>query len=112
MRSSVTSPLITRCARLFIEMDRSCCASPRRNRVKPITASTTTPAIIKSRRCCVAGMCEVVHVNTVGRVNDGQEGQGCMNDDDFAELFKPRKPSADASWADVAHEFQLLGKTL
>jgi ribosome recycling factor len=35
-----------------------------------------------------------------------------MNDDDYAELFKPSKPSADSSWDDVAREFQLLGKTL
>jgi hypothetical protein len=35
-----------------------------------------------------------------------------MNDDEYAELFKPRKPSADTSWDDVAREFQLLGKTL
>src|SRR5260221_14131275 len=35
-----------------------------------------------------------------------------MNDDEYAELFKPRKPSADTSWEDVAREFQLLGKTL
>jgi hypothetical protein len=35
-----------------------------------------------------------------------------MNDDEYAELFKPRRPSADTSWEDVAREFQLLGKTL
>ena len=35
-----------------------------------------------------------------------------MNDDEYAELFKPRKSTADASWEDVAREFQLLGKTL
>jgi hypothetical protein len=35
-----------------------------------------------------------------------------MNDDEYAELFKPRRPSADTSWDDVAREFQLLGKTL
>src|SRR5713226_8159383 len=35
-----------------------------------------------------------------------------MNDDEYAELFKPRKPSAETSWEDVAREFQLLGKTL
>jgi len=35
-----------------------------------------------------------------------------MNDDEYAELFKPRKSTADATWEDVAREFQLLGKTL
>jgi len=35
-----------------------------------------------------------------------------MNDDDFAELFKPHKPTAETTWEDVAQEFQLLGKTL
>jgi hypothetical protein len=36
-----------------------------------------------------------------------------MDDDDFAELFKklPRQPSTDASWQDVANEFEALGKT-
>ena len=35
-----------------------------------------------------------------------------MNDDDFAELFKPQKPTPETSWEDVAREFQLLGNTL
>ena len=35
-----------------------------------------------------------------------------MNDDDFAELFKPQKPTPETSWEDVAREFQLLGSTL
>src|SRR5258708_32154602 len=35
-----------------------------------------------------------------------------MNGDDYAELFKPYKPTAEASWDDVVREFQLLGKTL
>ena len=35
-----------------------------------------------------------------------------MNDDEYAELFKPRKPPSEASWNDVAREFGELGKTL
>jgi hypothetical protein len=35
-----------------------------------------------------------------------------MNDDEYAELFKPTKPTPEASWEAVAREFQLLGKTL
>jgi hypothetical protein len=35
-----------------------------------------------------------------------------MNDDEYAELFRPRKPSVEASWEDVAREFQQFGKTL
>ena len=37
-----------------------------------------------------------------------------MNDDDFAELFKklPNSRSTGTSWADVAAEFEALGKTL
>jgi predicted ribosome quality control (RQC) complex YloA/Tae2 family protein len=35
-----------------------------------------------------------------------------MNDDEYAELFKPRKPASEASWHDVAREFGELGRTL
>ncbi len=35
-----------------------------------------------------------------------------MNDDEYAELFRPRKPGAETTWQDVAREFQTLGKTL
>jgi hypothetical protein len=35
-----------------------------------------------------------------------------MNDDEYAELFRPRKPSSETSWEDVGREFQVFGKTL
>jgi hypothetical protein len=34
------------------------------------------------------------------------------DDDEYAELFKPRKPSSGASWDDVAREFRIMGSTL
>ena len=35
-----------------------------------------------------------------------------MDDEDFAKLFKPQKPTSETSWEDVGREFQVLGKTL
>jgi hypothetical protein len=35
-----------------------------------------------------------------------------MHDDEYADLFKPRKPRADTTWEDVGREFVMMGHTL
>ena len=35
-----------------------------------------------------------------------------MHDDEYAELFRPRKPRADTTWEDIGREFVVMGHTL